>query len=149
MILTYYLFDWKPPELSQSEKILLGKEIASIGRKAFVRALRTRLTDVRSPSNNKSFTIGDVLKDVRNPVDLRTAPAARSKAVVGTVILAAMFIVLAAFCVAFPPLLIGIALTARATFGSMGWMNRKIDRWAQSLVDEYSHAVANEIQTQT
>ena len=85
MMVPYYFFRWTPPELSLPERISLGREIAKVGRKPFVDALKRRLGTVHGPSSNKPFTFADVLDDAQKPL-------AQPPATIGGLLLAIVFL---------------------------------------------------------
>jgi Sel1 repeat len=132
--LRYTIFGWTPPKLSAPERIWLGGEIAKVGRAAFVASLKRRLSDPRPSNPNKSFTFAAVLSDAEK---LNTHPARSPSAIVVAVL---FFGACFAFLVAFPPFLFVLAVSG----GSLLWMHRKTERWVQSLIDDYTHAIANE-----
>jgi hypothetical protein len=45
----YTYFTWRPPKLSESEQIELGKYISVVGRERFVEEFRERLEKPRGP----------------------------------------------------------------------------------------------------
>ncbi len=135
----YTIYQWKPPELSRPEKIWLGGEIAKVGRKAFVRSLKQRLSKPARGSNNKPFTLAEVLGDAEKLSNgSRQSRPSMIAVLAASLFVGACFCVIAAFHFVVPFLVVG-----SASGGSLLWMYNKVDRWAQSLIDEYTHAVAN------
>src|SRR5262249_28764784 len=130
MFVMYYLFQWKPPELSLSEKLWLGKEILKVGPDVFAKALKTRLTD--TTAQKKPFTWNDIFEDIRNPP--KPEPITKSQVAV----VAATAAGVGAMCVAAAPALLAatpaIGAAAGVTYASMWWMFKKIDRWIQDIV---------------
>jgi hypothetical protein len=118
----YQIFKFTPPELSQSEKVWLGKEILKVGPDVFAKALKNRMANA-----NKPFTWIDVFEDIRNP-----APEKMSKTTAAVVVAAA-----GAACVTFIPavsLLAVGAVIGPIMGGSYFWMARKIDLWIRNLI---------------
>jgi hypothetical protein len=136
MLIPYTLYQWKPPELPLSERISLGEQIAKVGREAFVDSLKLRLS-THSSSTNNSFTFADIIYDAQR----RQAKPPRSlkQGVVGLTIFGGGFAGIVAFGFAIPFL----AVTT-VSIGSLLWIHRKVDRWVQGLIDEYTHSIANE-----
>ena len=60
MVVGYYLFNWKRPQLSEAEEIEFGRQIALRGREQFIRDFRRSMK--RRPKREKQqFTPGRIL----------------------------------------------------------------------------------------
>ena len=141
----YTIYGWTPPELSSSEKIWLGGEIAKVGRKTFTTALKRRLSaPARGPSKTP-FTFAEILTDAKHVRDEghdHSAPPTRA-ILVALLFFGGCFWVIASNPRLLVTFLVVIAVVGPISIGSLLWMYNKIDRWAQSLIDEYADAVAN------
>jgi TPR repeat protein len=141
----YTIYGWVPPELSPSERIWLGGEIAKVGRKFFVAALKQRLSAPARGKNKTSFTFAEILEDakrVRDGGTNKTAPPIRA------ILVAVIFFGGGVWIIASHPrllvtFLIAMAVVVPISMGSLFLMYNKIDRWAQSLIDDYADAAAN------
>lgn len=141
----YTIYGWTPPELSVSEKIWLGGEIAKVGRKAFAVSLRRKLgPPTRNSSNNKPFTFADVLRDAEN---MNKGNRLQPKPTMLAVLVALLFFGGCFWALAESNLivlfLIVVLVVGSISVGSLLWMYNQVDRWVQSVIDEYAHAVAN------
>ena len=141
----YTIYRWKPPELSLTERIWLGGKIAKIGRKAFAFSLKQRLSPpARRSKNNKCFTFADLFNDAEMLSNRSHAQARPSmKAVLAALLFfgAGFWAIAATHQIGF--FIRAIVVVGPISIGSLLWMYNKVDRWAQSLIDEYAHAVAN------
>ena len=113
-----------------AQRVALGQAIAEVGRDAFIKALKQRLTNP-ARYGHKPFTFADVLNDAVTPEQ----PTSPSVLVVGGAVLGAGLVA----CLAFVPgaavvLPFGLAVGG----GTLWWMNRKIERWVQSVLDDYA-----------
>jgi hypothetical protein len=121
-VIPYKMFSWNPPELSAPQRIELGQAIAAVGRDAFLKAYKIRLMG----PNRAPFTFSDVLRDAAAPTP---AASPQQKLFAGALLTA-----LGAGAIG-APILIPLAFVMPVSGGSLWWMNRKIERWAQTLVD--------------
>jgi hypothetical protein len=128
-----FYFYWEPPKLSQQERLALGQAIAAVGRKAFAKALWARLVDIRA--ERRSFSYADVLNDVTaKPI----APASPWKARIGGIAFFGGGLVLLIATGLIFVFLMALVLGG----GTALWVYRRVDRWTQSIVDEYAGSVA-------
>ena len=141
----YTIYGWTPPELSSSEKIWLGGEIAKVGRKAFATAFKQRVSAPARGPNNTPFTFAEILTDAKKLRDgARARPAPPMRAVlVAILFFGGCFWIIASNPRLLVTFLIALAVVGPISIGSLLWMYNKVDRWAQSLIDEYADAVAN------
>lgn len=133
MIVVYRLFSWKPPELSDSQRIELGRAITAVGRKSFLDAFKRRLAE----SGKEQFSWGDVLSDA----EVQPARPTATQALFGAaVLLGALAFIFAIGKL--PLLLIALAVAGPVSFGSWWWTTRKIDHWVQDVIEEYARSKA-------
>ena len=125
----YYTFSWTPPELSTMERIGLGQAISAVGREAFSKALKNRLFNTRY--KNTKWTLADVYNDIQYP---EAPPSTKQKLVLGALGIGAGAVFLAIGA----PVLIPLALCGSVTGASYWWAARKVDKWVQSIVDDYA-----------
>jgi len=140
----YTIYSWSPPELSLQERIRLGGEISRTGRKAFVAALKSRLSARPQSAKSNPFTLADVLSDAEGLSSTnysRPSPSVRA-IVVAIIFFGGCFAAIAAIGL-IVPLLVALAVIGPISVGSLLWMNSKVDRWVQSLVDEYTQSVVS------
>jgi len=135
MFVMYQIFRFTPPELSQSEKIRLGKEILKVGPDVFAKAFKKRLATLRERGKKeKPLTWNDVFYavfwDIKNP------PKPPTELQKGTA--AALCAAAGAACVAFAPAVAAVAVplagAAAITGGSYWWMSHKVDLWIRDLI---------------
>jgi hypothetical protein len=143
VVIPYTIYRWTPPEFSSPEKIWLGGQIAKVGRKAFATSLKKRLSTPDREAKNKPFTFADVLADANTVYTKPYAPPSISAALAGLIFLGFCFWIIATNHRALVTFFSAMLLVGPITIGSLLWMNNKVDRWAQSLIDEYANAVAN------
>ncbi len=143
-LIRYTIYTWAPPNLSVSEKVALGRQISRVGRKPFVAALKARLSPPTPHSRAEPFTYADVLRDAQK---MRDGNLDRTRPSLVLIILSILFfagcawaIVAAGHVAAF---FVAAAFVIAVSGGSLFWVHSKVDRWVQSLIDEYTHAVAN------
>ena len=141
----YTIYGWSPPELSPSERIWLGEEIAKVGRKAFVTALKQKLSAPARAPNTRSFTFSEIITDAKRLRDEKRArPGPPMWAVAVTLLFfGGCFWIIASNPRLLVSLLVTMAIVAPISIGSLLWMYNKVDRWAQSFIDEYADSVAN------
>jgi hypothetical protein len=132
----YSLFSWNPPKLSAPQRIQLGRAITVVGREAFVRALKIRLIDPESRQG--LFTLANVLRDAEAP---QTIVSSHRK-LFSVALLAAGVAAIVALG-GLGPLLACSAIVLPISGGLLWRTNRKIERWVQSLVDEYARSTAS------
>jgi hypothetical protein len=141
-LVPYTIYRWTPPELSLPEKIWLGEEVAKVGRGAFVTSLKRRLGTPARGSNNRPFTFADVLRDAE-----KVGHASQSRPPMKAVLAALLFVGASFWVIAathhFRSFLGAMLMVGPISVGSLLWMYSKVDRWAQSLIDDYTHAIAN------
>lgn len=130
-VIPYTIFSWKPPELSASQRIELGRAITAVGRKSFLNALKRRMAE----PGKKSFSWGDVLTEAEVK---REPPTFRQKFLATAALLGAMAIIFAIGKL--PLLLIALAVVGPVTLGSWWWTTRKIDHWVQDVIEEYARS---------
>jgi len=136
----YKIYVWIPPELALQERIWLGGEITKVGRKAFAASLKRRLSAPRRGANSKTFTFADVLSDAENIRASSSPPTWR-------ILIALAFLAGCLWAIAasglFVSFTVAILVLGPISFGSAYWAFNKVDRWTDTLVDEYTRAVAN------
>ena len=132
--ISYNLYKWTPPDLSTQERIRLGGEIARVGRKEFVYALRMRLCNSAQPSHAKPFTLADVISDAAQYRPAESTLAQRAMAILFFTVVIVILII--------SGLIVPLLLIGSVTIGSLLWAYRKVDRWTQTLIDDYAHAIA-------
>jgi hypothetical protein len=139
MLIPYSIFQWKPPELSLSDRVRLGEKIAKVGRPAFVQALKARLAP---PSGRKAepFTFAEVLADAMTlQVKIEQQPVSP----IGILIAVTFFGAAIAIVVQNPRYLAAVIPALGVSLGTLVWVYRKVDRWTQGIIDDYAHAIAS------
>jgi hypothetical protein len=138
------LSDWTPPALTLPERIWLGGEIAKVGRKAFATSLKRSLSDSSNWSNCKPLRFDEILRDAERLRDGKNVQPPISRTAAALLLLVfgggVAFLIAAALNSRY---LAAVAVAGTVSIGSLFWMSRKIERWAQKLIDEYSQSVAN------
>jgi hypothetical protein len=143
-VIPYWLFQWTPPNLTEAERLLVGREISRVGSSAVVRCFKQHTWDAMRPGESNGFTLRDVLRDAEPYRDpnyrrQREKPTMRQM-VFAIVFLGGCFaILIGSGLIAI--FLIALALVGPVTFGSMYWTFRKFERWVASVIDEYAHAM--------
>jgi len=139
----YPIYFWRPPALSPTERIYWGEKIFEVGKESFTRSLKKRL---RSKSNT-SFTIGEILREAEAQQN--------KKHLCSRYILACLFVIF--FCalilVAIPhsqflkflfiKLFVVAVVILPISMGSLLWAYIEIDKWAQTLINEYLQDLSN------
>ena len=142
-LVPYTIYRWTPPELSWSEKIWLGEEVAKVGRKAFVTSLKRRLgAPALGRNNNKSFTFVDVLRDAEM-LNNGSQPRLTMRKVLVALLFFGGCLYFIAAAHQMGRFVVAMLVVGPVSGGSLLWMYNKVDRWAQSLIDDYTHAIAN------
>jgi hypothetical protein len=137
----YWIFRWSPPELSEAERLWVGREISRVGRQAVIRCFKQHMSDTITNRDSGGFSVSDVLRDAElysNPGYRKQVPTLRAK-VIAIIFFGACFaFLLATGLLAFA--LIAIAFVLPVSLGSMWWSTRKFENWVASVIDDYSHA---------
>jgi len=138
-IIKYSVYTWSPPQLSSSEMIALGREVARVGRKSFAIELKKRLSAPAGTTKAVPFTYADVIRDAE---ERNKAGGAQQPTSWGVLLLALAFF---GACVWFivadgelVPFVVTAAIIGSLSIGSLMWVHGKVDRWAQSLIDAYN-----------
>ncbi len=139
MMLIYPIFRWTPPEFTLQEQIELGEDIARVGRKAFVTAFKQRLSTWSPGSKPKPFTFADILDDAQTK---QQQPPTTPKEWITGLSLISLFLGGFAFIIPYQGLLAAMVFVLPVSLGSLLWTHNKVDRWVQSLIDEYTQSVA-------
>jgi hypothetical protein len=137
----YKFFKWQPPELSASQRIEIGHMIAKVGRDAFVASLTSALLSSLDP-NKSPISIFDVLRDAKDP-PARVASSMRQKLIAGAFFISCFTLLVATGLITM--FVVVTAVIAPITFGSLWWTGRKIERWAQDVLNEYAQSHACEM----
>jgi len=83
--------------------------------------------------------LADVLRDAENFAENFRKPCLQFWSLVFSLLfLGGAFAIIVALGLTIPAVATGMV-----TFGSLFWMHKKIERWAQSLIDEYASRIAN------
>lgn len=137
VIVPYTFFSWIPPSLTSEQRVWLGQEISRVGKKAFTSSLKRRVTG-RPTGKQTPFTLKELLDDAKAIASTGTTePRAPLRAVLPAAIIfsAALALLIAANLIV--SFLIVIGIIGPIVVGSLAWTYKQIDRWAQSLLDDY------------
>jgi len=137
-------YNWIPPSLSENEQIQVGRKISIVGHKAFVMALKARITKNQTFSKEELFSYSDIFMDAKylrdnnykSKIQHGKFEIVLSSVILLSVIVYVLYNMNARFIV-ISGLLASMALTAPFYYS----MTRRVDRWAQSLVDEYNKSM--------